>query len=128
MWSQGETSPGTYTELPSQSDLIWNAGIFYKKYGLTIDVGGSFTGANLSLIGNGALPGAEGGPVPNVYYDDYFQIDAKIQYAFTKDFTLYAEGDNLNNEPLRYYQGTSNLPIQNEYYGPTFDGGIDVTF
>ncbi len=128
MWSQGETSPGTYTELPSQSDLIWNAGIFYKKYGLTIDVGGSFTGANLSLIGNAALPGADGGPVPNVYYDDYFQIDAKIQYAFTKDFTLYAEGDNLNNEPLRYYQGTSNLPIQNEYYGPTFDGGIDVTF
>ena len=128
MWSQGETSPGNYTELPSQSDLIWNAGIFYKKSGLTIDIGGSFTGANLSLIGNAALPGSQGGPVPNIYYDDYFQIDAKVQYAFTKDFTLYAEGDNLNNEPLRYYQGSSNLPIQNEYYGPTFDGGIDVTF
>ncbi len=128
MWSQGETSPGNYTELPSQSDLIFNTGIFYKKSGLTIDIGGSFTGANLSLIGNAALPGSEGGPVPNVYYDDYFQIDAKIQYAFTKDFTIYAEGDNLNNEPLRYYQGSSNLPIQNEYYGPTFDGGAKVDF
>jgi len=128
MWSQGETSPGTYTELPSQSDLIFNTGVFYKKDGLTIDVGGSFTGANLSLIGNAALPGSLGGPVPNIYYDDYFQIDAKIQYAFTKDFTIYAEGDNLNNEPLRYYQGTSNMPIQNEYYGPTFDGGLTVDF
>ncbi len=126
--SQGETSPGVNTELPSQSDLIFNTGIFYKKYGFTIDVGGSFTGKQLSLVGDAALPGSLGGPVPNVYYDDYFQIDAKIQYAFTKDFTLYAEGDNLNNEPLRYFQGTSNLPIQNEYYGPTFDGGIDVTF
>ncbi len=128
MWSQGETSPGVYTELPSQSDLIWNAGLFYKKNGLTIDVGGSFTGKNLSLIGDQALPSSLGGPVPNVYYDDYFQIDAKVQYAFTKDFTVYADGNNLNNEPLRYYQGSSNLPIQNEYYGPSFDGGLVVDF
>jgi TonB-dependent receptor len=128
MWSQGETSPGVNTELPSQSDLIFNTGIFYKKYGFTIDVGGSFTGKNLSLVGDAALPGSLGGPVPNVYYDDYFQIDAKVKYAISKDVTVYAEGDNLNNEPLRYYQGSSNLPIQNEYYGPTFDGGLVVDF
>jgi len=39
----GRDLAGNYTELPSQSDLIFNTGVFYKKDGLTIDVGGSFT-------------------------------------------------------------------------------------
>jgi TonB-dependent receptor len=122
--SQGELSPGVYGELPSQSDLIWETGVFYKKDGLTVDVAGNFTGKTLTVIGD---PNAQSYS-PSQYYDDYFQVNAKAQYAFTKDFTLYADWNNINNADLRYYQGSPNYPIQNEFYGPSFDGGIDVTF
>ncbi len=121
--SSGEITPGIYSELPSQSDLIWETGVFYKKSGLTVDVAGNFTGKNLTVVGDPSQDNS-----PNVYYDDYFQIDAKAQYAFTKDFSIYADGNNLNNADLRYYQAAPNYPIQNEYYGPSYDGGIDVTF
>ncbi len=121
--SSGEIVPNVYSELPSQSDLIWNTGIFYKKYGFTFDIGGSFTGKNLTTIGDPTQDNS-----PNIYYDDYFQIDAKAQYALSKDFTIYADGNNLNNANHRFYQGSPNFPIQNEYYGASFDGGVKVDF
>jgi len=122
--SQGELSPGVYGELPSQSDLIWETGVFYKQGGLTVDVAGNFTGKVLTTIGDpNALSYS-----PNIYYDDFFQINAKAQYAFTKDFSIYGDWNNINNADLRFYQAAPNYPIQNEYYGPSFDGGIDVTF
>ncbi len=122
--SQGELSPGVYGELPSQSDLIWETGVFYKKGGLTVDVAGNFTGKLLTTIGD---PNAQSYS-PNIYYDDYFQINAKAQYALTKDFSIYADWNNINIAVLRFYQGSPQYPIQNEYYGPSYDGGIDVTF
>ncbi len=121
--SEGELAPGVYGELPSQSDLIWETGIFYKKDGLTFDVSGNFTGKNLTVVGD---PNTDNSP--NQYYDDYFQINAKVQYAFTKDFTVYADGDNLNNADLRYYEISPQYPIQNEYYQPSCDLGVDITF
>lgn len=121
--SQGELSPGIYGELPSQSDLIWETGVFYKKGGLTVDVAGNFTGKNLTVIGD---PNADNSP--NIYYDDFFQVNAKAQYEITKDFKVYADWNNINNADLRYYQGSPNFPIQNEFYGPSYDAGIDVTF
>jgi len=122
--SQGELSPGVYGELPSQSDLIWETGVFYKKDGLTVDVAGNFTGKTLTTIGD---PNAQSYS-PSIYFDDFFQVNAKAQYAFTKDFSIYGDWNNINNADLRFYQGSPNLPIQNEFYGPSFDGGVDITF
>jgi TonB-dependent receptor len=121
--SRGEIVPNVYSELPSQSDLIWNTGVFYKKGGFTFDIGGSFTGKNLTTIGDPSQDNS-----PNIYYDDYFQIDAKAQYAFSDNFSIFADGNNLNNANHRFYQGSSNFPIQNEYYDPTFDGGAKIDF
>jgi hypothetical protein len=121
--SQGELAQGLYGEIPFQSDLLWETGIFYKKSGFTLDVAGNFTGKNLMVVGD---PNANNSP--NVYRDDYFQVNAKAQYALTKDFTVYADWNNINNANLRYYWGSPQYPIQNEYYGPSFDGGIVVDF
>lgn len=123
MGSDGELAQGIYGELPFQSDLIWETGIFYKKGGFSFDVAGNFTGRNLMVVGD---PNATNSP--NIYRDDWFQINAKAQYAFTKDFSIYADGNNLNNANLRYYQGSTQYPIQNEYYQPSVDAGLDITF
>ncbi len=123
MASQGQIASGIYGELPFQSDLIWETGIFYKQGGFTFDVAGNFTGKNLMVVGDPAVDNS-----PNIYRDDFFQINAKAQYAFTKDFKIYADGNNLNNANLRYYWGVVEHPIQNEFYGPSFDGGVIVDF
>lgn len=123
MGSTAELFPGMYGELPFQSDLIWESGVFYKKGGLTVDVAGNFTGKNLMVLGD---PNAANSP--SIYRDDFFQINAKAQYAFTKDFSIYADGNNLNNASLRYYNTSSQYPIQNEYYQPSVDAGMVIDF
>jgi TonB-dependent receptor len=128
-WSQGQTTPGLAdTELPSQADLVWNAGVFYKKAGWTFDIGGNFTGKNLYLVGD-ENPDHPGGPVPNIYYDNYFQVDAKLQYAINTNFKLHVDANNINNAPLRFYQDPgTNYPLQCEYYGPSYDAGITYDY
>ena len=121
--SQGQIASDVNSELPFQSDLIWETGIFYKKGGFTLDVAGNFTGKNLMVVGDPSVDNS-----PNIYRDDFFQINAKAQYAITQDFKIYADGNNLNNASLRYYWGESDHPIQNEYYQPSFDAGMVVDF
>ena len=37
------------------------------------------------------------------------------------------EATNLLNQPLRYYQGTSDRTMQAEYYGVRLNAGVKVT-
>lgn len=130
-WSHGQTTPGQAdTSLPSQADLVWNAGVFYKLDHWTFDIGCDFTGHNLYLVGDADPNHAGGtGAVPNIWYDDYFQIDAKLQFAFNRNFKVYVNGNNLNNAPLRFYEDPgSNYPIQCEYYGPSFNAGLTYNY
>jgi TonB-dependent receptor len=131
IFSEGVTKPGkSASNLPSQASVIWNAGLFYEKDNWTAYVGASFTGHNLLAVGAPARTTASG-TVPasaDTYFDGYLQVDAKIQYAIDKNFAIYFEGDNLNDGPLRYYAGDHSHPLQKEYYGPTFIGGVKITF
>ena len=124
VWSHGTTTPGKPdTVLPGQADLTWNAGVFYKKAAWTFNVDGNYTGPEVYQIGD------LNRSVPNTWYDSYFQIDAKVQYALSKAFKIYVDGNNLNNAPLRYYQDPGpNYPNQTEYYGPSGDLGMTVDF
>jgi TonB-dependent receptor len=131
IFSQGQTHPGREeTSLPSQAGVIWNAGIFYQKYNWTIWVGATFTGHNLLAVGAPprTLNGTTVPPSADTYFDGYLQVDAKVQYAINKNLTVYFEGNNLNDGPLRFYAGDPSHPLQNEYYGPSFAGGVKLTF
>ena len=131
IFSQGQTHPGREeTSLPSQAGVIWNGGIFYQKYNWTIWVGATFTGHNLLAVGAPprTLNGTTVPPSADTYFDGYLQVDAKVQYAINKNLTVYFEGNNLNDGPLRFYAGDPSHPLQNEYYGPSFAGGVKLTF
>lgn len=39
-----------------------------------------------------------------------------------------ADCNNLLNQPLRYYQGSKDYTMQQEYYGVKLNGGVKVTF
>ena len=62
------------------------------------------------------------------YYDKVGYMDFNASYTFGKKFktTIYAEANNLLNQPLRYYQGTKNRTAQAEYYGVKVNAGIKI--
>lgn len=64
------------------------------------------------------------------YYDNVKYMDFNISYTFGKEtkFTVYADLTNLLNQPLRYYQGSKDFTMQQEYYGVKFNGGVKMTF
>jgi TonB-dependent receptor len=132
IFSQGQTHPGRdATSLPSTAGIIWNAGLLYQKYNWTIFAGATFTGHNLLAVGapNRTLPNGTFVPASvDTWFDDYLQVDVKVQYDINKYVSVYFEGNNLNNGPLRFYAGDPSHPLQNEYYGPNFVGGLKITF
>lgn len=131
IFSAGVTHPGeTAGNLPSQAGLVWNAGLYYQKYGWNFFIGATFTGHNLLAVGAPArtLPSGKVPASADTYFDGYLQLDAKLAYNMNRYVSIFVEGYNLNNGPLRFYAGNPSHPLQNEYYGPSFDGGLTITF
>lgn len=58
------------------------------------------------------------------YYDKQTFVDVNASYKFSRYFRLFAEANNLTNQPLRYYQGISSRTMQMEYYRPKYNLGI----
>mgnify|MGYP004443341497 CR=1 FL=1 len=64
------------------------------------------------------------------YYDAVKYLDLNASYTFGRrcKITIYAEANNLLNQPLRYYQGTEERTMQAEYYGVKLNGGVKIAF
>ena len=64
------------------------------------------------------------------YYDKVNYLDVNASYTFGKrcKTTIYAEANNLLNQPLRYYQGTKDRTMQLEYYGIRANLGVKFQF
>lgn len=62
------------------------------------------------------------------YYDKQTFLDANVSYAITGFMRVFAEANNLTNQPLRYYQGEKNRTMQMEYYMPRYTVGLKFDF
>lgn len=62
------------------------------------------------------------------YYDKQFFLDANASYKITSQLRVFAEANNLTNQPLRYYQGIPSRTAQAEYYRPRFTLGVKFDF
>jgi TonB-dependent receptor len=98
---------GTST-LPGQSAHIGNFSVWYEKYGFSTKASWNFHGKYIDAVGASASE--------DVYYDNHVQLDVNVTQRLTKNLRAYADFLNLTNAPLRYYLGTTNRPIQEEYY------------
>jgi len=58
------------------------------------------------------------------YYDEQTFLDVNASYAFTPKWRLFFEGNNLTNQPLRYYQGIRSRTMQAEFYNARFNLGV----
>lgn len=99
---------GEDATLPGQAESVGNLALSYEKGGFSGRFSLNFHGKYIDEVG--------GSPEEDVYYDDHLQLDFSASQRLTDRLRLYVEVLNLTDEPLRYYEGSPNRPIQEEYY------------
>lgn len=112
---------GRSSTFPSQSKYLYGAEIFYQKGPVEASIAYHNTGKALLAIGSPSYN--------DQYNDDLRRLDAKLSVGVFKSVRIFAEAQNLTDEPTRQYQaGNPDWLIQNERYGRTFYAGISAKF
>ncbi|MCQ0111437.1 TonB-dependent receptor [Zhouia amylolytica] len=105
------------TRLPRQGDHLINAQLYYEKGRFNIRGAYNFKGAYITDHGSGPKR-------DDIYYGDYSALDANASFRISDHFTIFAEINNILNEPLEYYYGDSSRPRQVEFHGLRGQAGI----
>lgn len=108
--------------LPGSPKHTANMSVYFEKYGISARMSFNYASAFIDEMGASKFY--------DRYYDNVKYMDFNISYTFGKKtkFTVYADLTNLLNQPLRYYQGSKDFTMQQEYYGVKFNGGVKMTF
>ena len=112
--------PGQTSSLPSTSQHTWNAALFYERDGLTLRMAAYSVSADLFAIGTDKTS--------DVYNGERISLDFGSSYAIDDTWSVYFNAKNLLDTPHVFYQGTSNRPIQREFYGQTYLIGVRFDF
>ncbi|OQB31459.1 MAG: Colicin I receptor precursor [Bacteroidetes bacterium ADurb.Bin174] len=64
----------------------------------------------------------------DVYYDKVNYLDFNANLSIGKYVNIFANVNNILNQPLRYYQGSQEYTYQVEYYNFRFDAGVKLNF
>lgn len=115
-----ELRPGDDQLLPATSRLTYNLAAFYEAYGLSVRLAGEYVSHSLFGIGDD--------PSLDVIQDNRFTLDFTSSYQLNPNWAVYFNAKNLTNQPLRYYEGAQNRPIQREFYGVTLEAGVKARF
>ncbi len=106
--------------LPGQSSRLGNLALWYEKAGFSARSSWNFHGKYVDAVGDSAST--------DVYYDNHVQWDLSFSQKVLRQARVYVDVLNLTNAPLRYYEGTSDRPIQQEYYRTWATFGVKVNF
>lgn len=111
---------------PDSDSITYNLVGFYEKGPIEVRVAYNWINAQ-DLTRNTVT--VNGNPVQNDEFQAaYGQLDASIQYTITKNFILFAQALNLNNEVSRKYWGTPDRIEDYEGYGRRYGVGVRVKF
>ncbi|WP_031526949.1 TonB-dependent receptor [Dyadobacter crusticola] len=106
----------TGVTLPGTAPHMFNASLSWENRKFSARLSANYTAAYLDELG--------GNEFDDIYYDKQFFLDANAAYKITKTLRVFAEANNLTNQPLRYYQSISSRTVQAEYYRPRFNMGL----
>lgn len=113
----GRTSDST---LPGQSARLGNLAFWYEKRGFSARSSWNFHGKYIEAVGGSAAT--------DVFYDNHVQWDLSFSQRLLRYARMYVDVLNLTNAPLRYYEGSPNRPIQEEYYRWWATFGVKLNF
>jgi TonB-dependent receptor len=106
--------------LPGQSAHLGNVALWYEKRGFSGRSSWNFHGRYVDAVGAAAAR--------DVYYDDHVQWDLNFSQQIVRQARAFVDVLNLTNAPLRYYEGVTTRPIQEEYYRWWATFGVKVNF
>ena len=118
--SQGNARPGDRVKLPYTAPNLYNAALFYEDYGLRVSLAASYTDRNLQAAGASRTT--------DRYFDEHFNLDLAASYLHRSGLGVYFHAKNLTNAPLRVFEGNRERPVQREYYGETYEFGVQFKF
>lgn len=106
--------------LPGTAPHMFNASLSWENKKFSARASLNFTSDYIDALGGSAFEDS--------YYDKQLFLDVNASYKITPQFRIFAEANNLTNQPLRYYQGEKNRVMQLEYYQPVFNMGLKYDF
>ena len=95
-----------YGALPGTSAVTWNLAGFYEAHNVEVRLAAEYV--SHSLFGEG------GAQALDTIQDNRLTLDLGSSYRFNKHWQVYFNAKNLLNTPLRYYEGSTDRPIQRE--------------
>ncbi|MCI6724168.1 MAG: TonB-dependent receptor [Bacteroidales bacterium] len=98
-----------------------NASLYYENKGWNIRLSYNFASSFVDMMNTGSRE-------LDRYYDkvNYLDINASYTWGKKTKITIFAEANNLLNQPLRYYQGNKERTMQVEYYGVKVNTGVKI--
>lgn len=102
--------------LPGSPKHTLNASLAYDAGKFTSRLSFNYASNFIEEVGEEAFE--------DVFYDEVTYLDFNLSFSATPKLTIYANANNLLNQPLRFYQGISARTFQAEYYGIRFDAGL----
>ena len=109
-----------YGLLPGTSPVTWNLSAFYEAHGVETRLSAEYVSHSLFGLG--------GDKALDTLQDSRFLLDLTSSYRIDRHWTIYFNAKNLTNQPLRYYEGSPDRPIQREFYDITIEGGVRAHF
>ena len=103
-------------ELPNTVPNVFNASLGYAAKRFSARLSANFSDAYIDELGSEAFE--------DRFYDQQFFLDFNASYAFNKNLRIYAELNNITDQPLRFYQGVSERTQQVEFYGVKLNFGL----
>lgn len=106
--------------LPGAAPHMFNGSLSWENKRFSARVSMNYASSYIDELG--------GNSFEDRYYDKQLFLDANASYKITSQLRVFAEANNLTNQPLRYYQGIQSRTAQVEYYRPRFTMGVKFDF
>lgn len=103
-------------DLPNTTPNTFNASLAYNDKKFSARLSGNFSDSYVDELG--------GNDFEDRYYDTQFFLDFNATYKVNGNLSLYADLNNITDQPLRYFQGVKNRTQQIEYYGQRLTFGL----
>lgn len=106
----------TDLDLPNTAPNMFNGSLAYADKKFSARLSANFSDSYIDEIG--------GNEFEDRYYDTQLFIDFNASFQVNKNLSIYTTVNNLNNQPLRYFQGVKERTMQAEFYGQRLTFGL----
>ncbi|MCP5530446.1 MAG: TonB-dependent receptor [Opitutaceae bacterium] len=113
--------PGEDLRLFESPKRVFNAGLFYDKYGFSARIAYNYKSDSLNSIG--------ADPYRDRYNSPHFTWDAQVGYRISENFSAFINWQNITDEKVDIYTASSPDRIfQSYWFGSNIRAGIRFRF